>query len=87
MEILKNILAVIGSTIILLALVVLLPFILILALIGSFISKQEQKKFLKQYTLFLAKNEGREIFCYTNRKNSKSIIENFGFQIFYKALC
>ena len=51
--------------------VLAIPFVLILMPIGYF----QRKKFEKKYVGFLAKNDGKNFFCYNNRKNSKKYVE------------
>jgi hypothetical protein len=48
-----------------------LVFVFFLAYSGA----QAKKKFKLEYSEFLAKNEGLELFCYTNREKFQNIIE------------
>ena len=51
--------------------IMLMPFMLVLLPINYF----QRKKFEKKYAKFLNENNGRNFFCYNNRKNSKYYIE------------
>lgn len=48
-----------------------IPFILLLAIAAYF----QRKQFEKKYGEFLRGNNGKNFFCYKNRKNSKDYIE------------
>ncbi|MEM7087673.1 MAG: hypothetical protein AAF489_15945 [Bacteroidota bacterium] len=48
-----------------------IPFMIISLPIGHF----QRKKFEKKYVEFLNENNGKNFFCYNNRKNSKQYIE------------
>lgn len=52
-------------------LIVSIPFI-ILSIPFTY---QNRKKFKEEYFRFLIKNNGKNFFCYNNRKNSKDFIE------------
>ena len=52
--------------------ILFLPIILIFIPIGYF----QRKKFEKKYAEFLTDNNGKNFFCYNNRKNSKNYIED-----------
>ncbi|WP_055412932.1 hypothetical protein [Nonlabens sp. YIK11] len=63
-----------------------IPFMIAIIPIGHF----QRKKFEKKYAVFLNKNNGKNFFCYNNRKNSKQYIEddiipnlNDGIEILY----
>jgi len=63
-----------------------IPFIIVMIPIGHF----QRKKFEIKYAEFLKENNGKNFFCYNNRKNSKQYIEeviipnlNEGFEIVY----
>jgi hypothetical protein len=49
----------------------MIPLMIVFIPIGHF----NRKKFEKKYAEFLAGNNGGNFFCYNNRKNSKSYIE------------
>lgn len=51
--------------------VIFLPFMLAMASVSYF----QRKRFEKKYALFLFKNNGKNFFCYNNRKNAKYIEE------------
>jgi len=51
--------------------ILFLPIILIFIPIGHF----QRKKFEQKYVEFLTENNGKNFFCYNNRKNSKEYIE------------
>jgi hypothetical protein len=53
-------------------LVLFTPFILVISAIHYF----RRKKFQKNYAEFLKQHNGKNYFCYNNRKNSKKYIEN-----------
>ncbi|WP_396601677.1 hypothetical protein [Algibacter sp. R77976] len=84
---LKNILIFIPIIIIGIPLFILaIPFMIVIIPIGHF----QRKKFEKKYAEFLNKNNGKNFFCYNNRKNSKQYIEedivpnlNDGIEIVY----
>jgi hypothetical protein len=83
----KDILLIILLVIIGIPLLILaIPFMLIIMPLGYF----QRKKFEKKYASFLAENNGKNFFCYNNRKNSKKYIEedivpnlNDGIEIVY----
>ena len=63
-----------------------IPFMIIFIPIGHF----QRKKFEKKYAEFLNENNGKNFFCYNNRKNSKQYIKedivpnlNNGIEIIY----
>jgi hypothetical protein len=84
---LKNILIIIPIVIIGIPLFILaIPFMIVLFPIRYF----QRKKFEKKYAEFLNENNGKNFFCYNNRKNSKQYIEidivpnlNDGIEIVY----
>lgn len=73
MKKLKDILLIILLIIIGIPLFILaIPFIIVIIPIGHF----QRKKFEKKYAEFLIKNNGKNFFCYNNRKNSKKYVED-----------
>jgi hypothetical protein len=50
---------------------VMLPFIILMTPLFYF----RQKKFEKEYSAFLIEQNGKNFFCYNNRKKSKQFIE------------
>jgi len=53
--------------------VLVIPLILIFYPFGYF----QRKKFERKYSKFLLQNEGKNFFCYNNRKNAKEYIETY----------
>jgi hypothetical protein len=72
---LKQSMEIIGVTIVIVVLILALPFLLAGTLVTASFQDKKRKEFLKRYELFLKENEGKEFFCYTNRKNSREVIE------------
>ena len=72
MEKFKNILLIILLVIVGFPLLILsIPFLIFIFIFKYF----QKKKFEKKYLKFLKENEGKNFFCYNNRKKSKEYLE------------